>query len=175
MDAFCEYLMKKRSNSDRLKRIGLVFGCAVVCLLVIYLCIVLFPAAIVACPILIGAAIYGTVLLSRNYSLEYEYIFTNGILDIDVIKGRTTRKPLCSLSCRKIENMEPLPKNYQPRNALIDAIYDEKRGNKYVLTFSNKGVSTDLLFQPPEKLLEQMKKYNARNIHLAEQESCYAR
>ena len=32
MDLFCEYLVKKKSMSDNLKRAGLILACAAVCL-----------------------------------------------------------------------------------------------------------------------------------------------
>lgn len=166
MDLFCEYLVKKKSTSDNLKRLGLWAACIVVCLFILWIAFTKFFSLISFAPILIAAAIYGTVIYGRNFSLEYEYVFTNGVLDIDVIKGRARRKNLVSVPCRKIEYMGPLPKNYQPANPVIDAIYDEKRSGKYVVTFSDHGIKTDLLFQPPERILQSMKPYNPRNINL---------
>lgn len=166
MDLYCEYLVKKKSKDDALKRAGLIFLCVFLCLFVCFLALFVFHAIIAATPILIAAIIFGTVILTRNYSLEFEYIFINGALDVDVIKGRAKRANLCSLSCRKIEDMRPLPRNYTPQNKVINAIYDENRRGKYVVTFFHNGEKTDLLFQPPETLLQNMKKYNPRNIHL---------
>ena len=166
MDAFCEYLVKKKSISDNLKRLGLWIACIVVCVLILYLGFAKFHAMIAAVPILIAATIYGTVIYGRNFSLEYEYVFTNGVLDIDVIKGRSRRVNLVSVPCRRIEYMGPVSKNYQSPHKVINAMYDENRSGKYVITFSNHGVATDILFQPPEKLLLNMQKYNPRNIHL---------
>ncbi len=166
MDLFCEFLVKKKSISDKLKRIALNLACTVFCALVFLLSFFKFHMLISAMPLIIAAAIYGTVIFGRNFSVEYEYVFTNGVLDIDVIKGRARRVPLTSVPCRKIEYMGPLPRNYQTNNEVIDAIYDEKRPGKYVVTFTNNGKKTDLYFQPPEKLLLNMKKYNPKNIHI---------
>lgn len=166
MDLFCEYLVKKKSRSDALKRVGLWMLCIVFCVLLLYLVLTKFHALINITPILIAAAIYGTVIYGRNFSLEYEYMFTNGILDIDVVKGKAKRQNLISVPCRKIEYMGPLPKNYTSPNKVVNAIYDENRSGKYVVTFSDHGTQTDLLFQPPEKLLQNMKKYNPKNVNL---------
>ena len=166
MDLYCEYLVKKKSKEDALKRVGLIVLCVLLCFLVLFLGFFVFHAIIIAVPILIAAIIFATVLLSRNYSLEFEYIFINGALDVDVIKGRAKRESLVSLSCRKIEEMRPMPQNFRSQNKVINAIYDENRRGKYVVTFFNNGEKTDLLFQPPETLLQNMKKYNPRNIHL---------
>ncbi len=166
MDLYCEYLVKKKSKEDALKRFGLIILCIFLCILVLFLGFFVVHAMIAAVPILIAAIIFGTVILSRNFSLEFEYIFINGSLDVDVIKGRAKRANLCSLSCRKIEDMRPMPRNFQSQNKVINAIYDENRRGKYVVTFFHNGEKTDLLFQPPETLLQNMKKYNPRNIHL---------
>ena len=166
MDLYCEYLVKKKSTLDTVKRIGLWLLCIILCILIAYLAFAKLHFLISATPILIAALIYGTVIYGRNFSLEYEYVFTNGVLDIDVIKGRSRRSNLISVSCRKIEHMEPLPKNYTSTNKIVNAIYDENRSGKYVATFSDHGTRCDLLFQPPEKLLQNMKKYNPRNINL---------
>ncbi len=166
MDLFCEYLVKKKSILDSFKRLALNIACVIVCFVIFYLGFFKIHNLIVAVPILIAAAIYGTVIYGRNFSLEYEYIFVNGVLDIDVIKGRARRKNLVSIPCRKIEYMGRMPKGYTSTNRVVNTIYDEKRPGKYVLTFSDRGVKTDVLFQPPEKLLQNMKKYNPKNIEL---------
>ncbi len=166
MDVFCEYLVKKKSAEDNLKKVGIVIACIILCMAIFYISVAVFHGLITYMPILIAAAIFGTVWCVRNFSIEYEYIFINGILDIDIIKGRAKRKTLVSVPCRKIEYMGRISDSYSSQNAKIDAIYDASRSGKYVITFSNNGVLTDVLFQPPEKLLTNMKKYNPRNINL---------
>ncbi|MBO5930355.1 MAG: hypothetical protein J6Q27_03560 [Clostridia bacterium] len=166
MDIFCEFLVKKKSVADNLKKAALILACIAVCLTIVYVGFFLYRGMVPLIPILVAATIYGTVIYSRNFSLEYEYIFTNGVLDIDVIKGRATRKQLISVSCRKIEYMGPVTGVKPSQNAVVNAMYDESRPGKYVITFSNGGQKTDLYLQPPEKLLLNMQKYNPRNIHI---------
>ncbi len=166
MDIFCEYLVKKKSLEDTLKKFGLILACIFVCYLIFYISFFVFPGLITFMPILIAAAIFGTVLGVRNFSIEYEYIFTNGVLDIDIIKGRAKRKNLISVPCRKIEYMGRITNSYTSSNTTINAIYDASRSGKYVITFSDDGILKDVLFQPPEKLLLNMKKYNPKNINL---------
>ncbi len=166
MDIFCEYLVEKKSMSDNLKRWGLTLLCVVVCILSLYLCLFKFAGYLWLVPPIWGIAIYGTVILRRNYSLEYEYIFTNGQLDIDVIKGRARRKNLVSILCRNIQYMAPYNGENTSNREIIDTIYDEKRRGKYYADFSQGGVAYRLLFQPPEKILSNMKKYNPRNVNL---------
>lgn len=166
MDLFCEFLVKKKSVSDNLKRAALILACIAVCITILCIGFFLYRGLVPAIPILIAAAIYGTVIFGRNFSLEYEYVFTNGVLDIDVIKGRTTRKQLISVSCRKIEYMGPVKDIKPSQNRVVNAMYDESRPGKFIVTFSDGGQKTDLYLQPPEKLLVYMQKYNPRNIHI---------
>ncbi len=166
MDIFCEYLVEKKSSSDKIKKHALTLACIIFLLAVFYFCVLVKPRFVALVPILWGGAIFGTVVLRRNFAIEYEYIFTNGVLDIDVIKGRARRKNLVSIPCKSIEYMAPMRNNFSTDRKIIDAIYNEKLGRKYYVNFTQGGVAHTLLFQPPEKILDNMKKYNPRNIEL---------
>ncbi len=165
-DIFFEYLVKKKSSEDNIKQVLLILSCVLVLFLSLYLCLFVFIKYIWLLPIIWGATIYGTVILRRNYSIEYEYIFTNGQLDIDIIKGKTTRKNLASLACKNIEYMAPFTSENLSERIVIDTIYDEKRRGKYYIDYTESGQKIRLLIQPPEKLLENIKKYNPRNVNL---------
>ena len=68
----------------------------------------------------ISWAIYTFVLVyawkfTKKMSVEYEYIFTNGDLDIDKILGREDRKRRYSVKCADMEFFEPYttPSKYE--------------------------------------------------------------
>ena len=166
MDIFCEYLVKKKSSSDVIKQVLLIISCIFVCLISTYTLTFIFPKYIWLIPPIWGAAIYGTVISRRNFSIEYEYIFTNGQLDIDIIKGKAKRKSLLSFPVRIIEHMAPYNGANMSEREEIDIIHDENRCGKYYADFSQNGTAYRLLFQPPEKILENIKKYNPRNVNL---------
>ncbi len=166
MDIFCEYLVQRKSTSDKLKRHALTLLCLVLLWVVLYFCVFVKIKFIALVPILWGIIIYATVLLRRNFAIEFEYIFTNGVLDIDIIKGRIKRKSLVSIPCKNIEHMAPARKGFTTDRKVIDANYNEDLGRKYYANFTQGGVKYTLLFQPPEKILDNMKKYNPRNIEL---------
>lgn len=166
-DIFFEYLVKKKSGKDVLCQIGVVLACIVLCILVCYLAFFHFRGMVAAVPLLLGAMIYGTVILRRRFSVEYEYTFTNGTLDIDVIYGKTTRKSVVSLACRNITYMGPLKSREFDEDSVIDVIYNENRRGKYVIDCKVQGKQTHILIQPPQKLLDYMYKYNPRNVHIA--------
>lgn len=175
MDVFLEYLMRKKPNkNDTLKQLGVVFFAFVACVVVLLLFVKIAfirPYVFLA----LAGVVYFSMIYLRNFNLEYEYIFTNGELDIDVIKARTTRKRMTSLKCMSIELMAS-DKNDIYKNDFengtfsntFDAVYDASQGRIYHVIFSNQGERNLLSFQPPVKLLAAMKKMNPRNIFLDE-------
>ncbi len=174
MDVFLEYLMKKKSSPlEGLQKFALVIGAVFACIFVVILFQML--GSFIASYSLFGVAgvVYLTVVLLRNFNLEYEYIFTNGDLDIDVIKGRTTRKRLTSLHCRSIEIMAS-ERNGKFKNDFasqaiskrFNAVYDASKGGIYHVLYTYDGERLLLTFQPPVKLLAAMQKMNPRNVYL---------
>ena len=166
MDIFCEYLVQKKSSADTTKKLLIKVACGVVLVISFFFLFIVFGNLAFLLPVIWGATIYGTVILCRNYSIEYEYVFTNGQLDIDVIKGRSKRSNLVSIACKNIEHMESYTQTPYTDRKIVDAIYDESRRGKYYVDYTKDGERIRLLFQPPEKILTNMKKYNPRNVNL---------
>jgi hypothetical protein len=55
-------------------------------------------------------------------NVEYEYIVTNGEMDVDMIQSKTNRKRLISFKCSEIERIEPYVKG--------SSIYDRETFDK---------------------------------------------
>lgn len=171
MDTFLEYLMEKKSTGKTvLLKMGIVLLAVIVMMLVFT---VMASIPFLSSFALLGAVavVYGAYILLRGLNVEYEYIFTNGDLDIDVIKGKKVRKRLLGVSCKNIELMA----SYDDANhkaefentsitKRLDAVYDEKKGGIYGIIYSDTGERRLLKFQPPENLVDNMKKYNPRCI-----------
>ena len=155
-----------------MKKAGIVLAAVVLMFLVVNIFAIFGPVLMSYAPLAIAAVVYGAYILMRNFNIEYEYIFTNGELDVDIIKSRRVRKRLISMSTKNIELMarqdndvyrcdfesEAIVKKY-------DAVYDPAKGGIYCVLFHADGVRSMLTFQPPEKLVEAMKKMNPRAIH----------
>lgn len=174
MDVFLEYLLQKRPTAkDTLKKVGIVLLACFVSLVIFFIFNMTVLAKFIGAYslLLVVGAFYGAYILVRDTNLEYEYIFTNGDLDIDKIKGRKTRKRMTSLQCRGIECMakidDPMHKSEFEAEGMekIDAVYDAQAGGIYGVIYQYKDKRTLLRFQPPEKLVEAMKKFNPRNVH----------
>ena len=174
MDTFLEYLMeKKSSNGDFIKKLGIVVAAFVVIIAVMNIFLLFGKYLLSYIPLAVAAVVYGAYILIRNFNVEYEYIFTNGDLDIDIIKSRRARRRLASLNVRQIEVMakkenSAFANQFESDSIAkkFDAVYDPKKGGIYCVLYKVDGVRTLLTFQPPERLIEEMKKMNPRAIVL---------
>ncbi|MBE7035079.1 MAG: hypothetical protein E7402_03015 [Ruminococcaceae bacterium] len=175
MDVFLEYLFEKKTTAqDVVKKMLLVLAAVLVCMVVIVVFSMLGQFFMSYVLLAIAAVVYGLVVLLRNFSLEYEYVFTNGDLDVDIVKGRKTRTRLTSLHCRQIQLMAPITDADMKRQAESDsisrrynAVYDESQGGVYHVIYIRDGERLLLTWQPPRALLAAMKKTNPRVITIA--------
>ena len=116
MDTFFEQIIKvKRTGAQIAGVIGI--GIAAVVLLYFSFWVMMIGLApigfLLACGVCWGA--YKLIMLS---SIEYEYIFTNGDLDVDRITARASRKRMASVNCSKVERYG----KYNPNARVSDSI-----------------------------------------------------
>ena len=104
-DVFKEQMVvKKPTASDRGKRIFALVGAGVITLA----CVALLPVSgeFWVFPVLIaGCALYALFKYYPMFYTEYEYIFTNGQLDVDKIVGKEKRTRLISLDAHTISEI----------------------------------------------------------------------
>lgn len=97
MDSFKEQIIKKENTKkDSTMRFLITFACVALCFAVIMFTMMLngfLPLAV----FISGVIVYGGVYLMQNLNLEYEYIFTNGDLDIDKVIAARSRKHLATI------------------------------------------------------------------------------
>ncbi len=94
MDIFVEQIVKKAPNSkDTTKKVLIIIG---TCLLVAVLAFVMMfmPVFAGAALLLMFGVLYGSYYLITGIDVEYEYIVTNGEIDIDKIIAKRKRSRL---------------------------------------------------------------------------------
>ena len=64
--------------------------------------------------LLVCGIIFGAFKLCSNFNIEYEYIITNGIIDIDKIINKSSRKRMLSFNLSSVIRLE----KYNPNNNL---------------------------------------------------------
>ena len=130
----------------------------------ILLCPLVFVYGGVLGVALVAGVIYGAYYLFQRLSPEYEYIYTGGEVDIDVVYGKSRRQRLITLKPRQIEFMGKASKYYQEYSKKQDVqkILDFSDGNRqdqYLAIVNSNRLKKLVLFSPSERLVEQMKYY----------------
>ncbi|MBE7038107.1 MAG: hypothetical protein E7404_04300 [Ruminococcaceae bacterium] len=163
MDIFCEYIVKvKRSPIEILISVFSVLVAAIL----IFMSLALLSTPFSSFVLLIDAAIvYGVYILITHFNVEYEYILTNGELDIDKIIAKRKRKRMFSMNVKEFEVLEPVEQNKTYAN-ILDCSTRTNSVDVYYAIFSKDNKRQTLIFNPPQKMLENMKQYSPRTIHL---------
>lgn len=105
MDIFVEQIVRhKKSSSDYTKQTVALLGGVVAVLAMVYISLYLIGFLGVVGMILslaaIAGIIYGTIRIITSFNVEYEYILTNGELDVDKIIAKSDRKRLVTVDVK---------------------------------------------------------------------------
>ncbi len=120
--------------------------------------------------LLIAAAIvYFLYQFITSRNVEFEYIVTNGELDIDMIIAQRKRKRIFSSSCKEFEILAKLKGGLQDRRVegvkkKIFAISSIESEDVYFALLNYKGEQTAVFFEPNEKMLKSFKLFIPRKI-----------
>ena len=175
-DVFTEQLIVKKPDvrSTWMRLLIAAAGFVVTCLPFIIDVLFIPPESqgrlLLYTPLTLAVSIFGVVMLLRRMNIEYEYILTNGELDVDKIIGRRSRKRLInSANCRNFDILTPVTakslhhyKNNRYKS--MDVSSSPDAANLWFAVFNGKkGAKIALIFEPNEKMLEQIKKFVPRS------------
>ena len=152
-DIFKEQIVKRKpTTGDMVKKIGLAAA-----VLVIF--IVSSPYLGQFAIFITFAAGFGAYILMGRLNVEYEYIFTNGDLDIDIIYNRTQRKRLFTGRVSDFEVMAHVTDNNHAGD-FSSAVETKDYSSGVVsdityafLTFY-KNKRTKIIFEPNEMMMK---------------------
>ena len=102
MDTFNEQIVKINHGAKNISLKILLWGAALFLSFVTFLFIKYLSTLAI---IIVGALFYGAFKLSSRLNVEYEYILTNGELDVDKIIAQSTRRRMVTLKCSDIEKV----------------------------------------------------------------------
>ena len=165
-DVFNEQIVKRQGTfMDTCKRVGIIL-----LVMVIFMVSFMFLQAFA---VFIGAAaVFGGAFLMSYLNVEYEYVYTNGELDVDIIYNRSRRKRLFSIVVKDFEIMahaedrahERAFDNVQETMSLHSG---EIGPNTYVFLATIKGKKTKVVFEPNDKMLKAISSSLQRHkLHL---------
>ncbi len=120
---------------------------------------------------LVGVMVLGVidVMLLKNSSVEYEYLYLNGELDIDKVIAKQKRKKAYTLDMKDVvviatvESGEVRPFQSVKTSDFSSGVMSP---SVYKAVISKNGEKTAILFEPNEDLLKGMKMVAPRKVFI---------
>lgn len=106
MDIFIEQLYAvPLTGSTYLKKAGLIILGSVLIFVLVFIALFVMPSLASIFFLLAFGVGYFTYILCGKLNVEYEYILTGGIIDIDRITNRKSRKRMLTFNCSDINGI----------------------------------------------------------------------
>lgn len=161
-DSFIELLVPRKTRAqDILIRCLLIAVTAVVAVMTFG-----YPILMV---LLVGAIAADYFLLPR-LSVEYEYAYVNGELDVDAVYARSSRKHLASYDLRNVECIAPVNSHeldsYDASWKTVDYTSLDPSTKVYAAVLSSNGTRMKVLLELNEEMLSDLKMRNPRKVFL---------
>ncbi len=110
--------------------------------------------------VLLAAVWWCIVRLIKSKTVEYEYIFTEGTLDIDMIIAGSRRGRVITISKMELELMAPISHPYSGTYKTLNcSTKDENDRLYYLITERHDVGKVRVLFNPGDELIDAFKKY----------------
>ncbi len=167
MDTFLEKLVaKKKTMTDHLITAGVIIGSILLILVVMAIPLL---AQLGMSPLVAAGILYLAFRIITSRNIEYEYIVTNGDLDIDKIISKRKRKRIFSANCKEFDIVSPVKSNsfsqsVQSIRNRIDATSSIDSPDAYFITLNYKGERTLVIFEPSQKMLDNLRFYIPRKV-----------
>ncbi|MCL2187946.1 MAG: DUF6106 family protein [Defluviitaleaceae bacterium] len=152
-DVFKEQIIKRKPTfRDTLFRILLIVAAGLV-FMIAFIFVPAFGA-------IIGfAAIFGAWFAMSYLNVEYEYVFTNGELDIDIIYNRSRRKRIFSQHVNKFDIMAHIDDNarageFSGAQEVRNYTSGETNENTYAFLTTLDSKRVKVIIEPNEKMLK---------------------
>ncbi len=109
--------------------------------------------------LLIAGAFFGAFYLIKTSSKEYEYIYTDGEIDVDMISGRTRRKRIVTIKTENVNILEKYTADSYKRLSTPDIKknLDLSTGNpheSYIIIATINSTKTLIVLSPSQRLME---------------------
>ena len=159
MDTFFEQIIPVKKNG---KAAAAIIGIWLAAFIVCFLLIMFMPFLGTFSLLLAAGALFGAYKLCTRFNLEYEYIVTNGTMDIDKIINKSSRKRILSFelaTVSRIEKFNPAPlSGVNAKELFITCNQDDPGAYLMVSATEGKGTSY-LVFAPDERVRSAIVKF----------------
>ena len=155
-DLYCEHLVKKETTAkDTIIKYGLKALVIVLALLGLFGNVIFLLAAVV-----FGIVAYFVI---PKTDLEYEYLFVNGEMDIDMVMAKSKRKKAQTIDMAEVDLIAPLTSHrmdYYNNNQKMKVL-DYSSGNaehkRFAVITRDKTGSIKVIIEPDERMANAIK------------------
>ena len=117
--------------------------------------------------VLIAALLfYAALHINQRFNVEYEYILTNGDLDVDKILSQRSRSRIFTIKCAEIEAVGEYKQGMKLGENNVYMCCNPDDEAFYLRARDKKGKPICIVFAPNEKMQEAIKPYLPRIIQL---------
>ena len=163
MDSYCEYIVKKKNGGKELAIQALIVVAALAVFALFMVLGAVIPNFSMITTLLAFGALYGGYRLITNMNVEYEYIVTNGEMDIDKIIAKRSRKRLLTVNARTFERFGPFKEADHASENSANRVYACSTPNDpgcYYAVLNHQTMGHILLvFTPNDNVLNNLKTY----------------
>ena len=163
MDTFFEQIVTIRKTG---KTLAAVFGIWFAALFLSIL-LITFPILGTFSLLIVFGILFGAWKLSGLLNVEYEYIITNGTMDIDKIINKSSRKRMTTFELDKVSRLEkfnPHMLNTLDKKTLVFAC-NENDEDAYLLVADREGkAAATIVFSPDERIKGAIEKFAPKFI-----------
>lgn len=168
MDSFKEQIVTKLpTKNDGVTKACIMVGCVALAFALIIFTFSYFINFSVIAIFAACFAVYGGILLIQRMNIEYEYIFTNGEIDIDKIIAQKSRKRLCTIKVSSATSIGKVDDNFSVadgRTVVMASACDSQQQDYYIDVTHKSFGDTTLVFTPDNDMLKIIKTALPRNI-----------
>lgn len=159
-NTFIECMVRKEDDSMRLvKKIGMIIGV-----------LLMNAAVLLIIPVGISVSMVVSFLIFfffwRRIDREYEIIYTDGLMDFDVIYGRSSRRRLLSVDAKQFQFI--VPAESEAKKNQVAAKYDkelnigrtaEPNEKSYVGVVTKDEKTWKVIFEPNDRIVQALRRY----------------
>lgn len=163
MDFYTEKLIKRRKSVPEIIYIVLVI------LIAVEGCYYAFIYLGMLSPIVILGIGYLAYYLVTMRNIEYEYIVTNGDIDIDMIINQRKRKRIFSANCKVFEvvarvNSDKYTPQIKSTKNVLDCSSHDSGADKWFIYLKHNGTPKVVIFEPEEKMIDNFRIFIPRKV-----------
>lgn len=174
MDVYLEHLVKQKpTTKSKLIKASIILG-TILLILLMYVLSLIIPAVDVIFLAIIAAGVYGAWYLMTSQNVEFEYIVTNGEMDIDKVIAQRKRKRQITIKFRDIEIMAPAygehkreGENRSVETTIDAAVSSLEKDTYFIITRTEKKGLTKILFTPDERIIKSAQSVAPRKVFTA--------